>query len=561
MRKFSLLLAVAGVLTCGFAQTTTKPAKSDAKTSVFPPAEQSVAKAVNPENIRAHVRFLASDLLEGRGMGQRGGDTAGEYIATMFATYGLKPLGENGSYTQKVPMVGVKTNPDSTFTITTAKNDAMSLKFRDDIVALNESATPSVDVDAPIVWVGFGITAPEYNWDDYKGLDVKGKVLLMLVNEPPSNDKKFFNGPALTYYGRWTYKYEQAARMGAAGVLLVHQSEMASYGWDVVRNSWGSEHSYLRNSTAPKLKAASWVQYEVAKKLLADSGIDLQQAIEAAGKPGFEGQELKATFKTHLVSTVRPFDSNNIVAELPGSDPSLKDQAVIYSAHYDHLGIDPSKPGDNIYNGAVDNGTGCGILLEIARVFAAAPTRPKRSIVFAAVTAEEQGLLGSEYMGQHSPIPPKNIMLDLNYDALPPIGIPEEVSVSGSERTTFYPYVEETAKAMHLGIIPDAHPGAGHYYRSDHFSFARVGIPGFSINEGQKFEGHDRDWGELQAKDYNENHYHQPSDEYRPEMDFRGDALLAKFGIALGWKAATQPEKIEWVAGDEFEKPRKASEK
>ena len=554
MRKLFLFLAIFGVLTCAFAQTT-------ANTASFPPAEQAIAKAVNPEMMRAHVKYLASDLLEGRGTGQRGGDIAGEYIATMFATYGLKPMGDNGTYMQKVPMVGVQTKPESsTFTVTTAKNEAMSLKFRDQIVAINEGATASVDVDAPIVWVGYGITAPEYNWDDYKGLDVKGKVLLMLVNEPPSNDPKFFKGAALTYYGRWTYKYEQAARMGAAAVILVHQTEMASYGWDVVRNSWGGEHSYLRNTTAPKLKAASWVQYDIAQKLLADSGIDLRHAIEAAGKPGFKGQELKATFKAHIESVVRPFDSSNVIAELPGSDANLKDQAVIYSAHYDHLGIDPTMTGDNIYNGAVDNGTGCGILLELARVFAASPVKPKRSILFAAVTGEEQGLLGSKYMGENSPVPVKNIVLDLNYDALAPIGMPEEVAIGGAERSTFYPFIEQTAKAMHLTIIPDAHPMAGHYYRSDHFSFARVGVPGFSINAGEKFEGHDRACGEAQAKDYNENHYHQPSDEYRPEMDFRGDAYLAKFGIALGWQAATQPSKIEWLPGDEFEKPRKASE-
>lgn len=560
MPKVLLLLAISGVLTCGFAQTEPKATKADTRSAVFPAAEAAVARNINPEVIRAQVKFLASDLLEGRGPGRRGGDIAAEYIAAQFATYGLKPMGDNGTYMQKVPMVGVQTKPDSTFALTTAKDQAMDLKFRDQIVALNEQATPSIDVDAPIVWVGYGITAPEYNWDDYKGLDVRGKVLLMLVNEPPSNDPKFFKGPALTYYGRWTYKYEQAARMGAAGVLLVHQTEMASYGWDVVRNSWGGEHSYLRDTGAPKLKIAAWIQYDVAQKLLADSGIDLQHAIEAAGKPGFKGQPLKATFKAHIESTVRPFDSNNVIAELPGSDAKLRDQAVIYSAHYDHLGIDPSKPGDNIYNGAVDNGTGCGILLDIAEAFSEARVRPKRSILFASVTGEEQGLLGSEYMGKHPPIPDKDIVLDLNYDALLPIGVPQEVSVSGAERTSFYSYVEEAAKAMHLGIVSDTHPGAGHYYRSDHFSFARVGIPSFSIAEGQKFEGHDRDWGEAQARDYNQNHYHQPSDEYRPDMDFRGNALMAKFGIALGWQAANQPQLIDWERGDEFEKARLASQ-
>jgi Zn-dependent M28 family amino/carboxypeptidase len=555
MHKIFLPLALTGVLTCGFAQTS-----SHSEKKAFPP-DVIAENHVNPENIRAHVRFLSHDLLEGRGTGQRGGDIAAEYIGTMFATYGLKPAGDNGSYLQKVPMVGIKTKPTSSFDVVMSNNATMKLKQQDEIVAMDETGNAADEIDAPMVWVGYGITAPEYNWDDYKGLDVKGKVLLMLVNEPPSTDEKFVKGRALTYYGRWTYKYEQAARMGAVGVILVHQSDMASYGWDVVRNSWGGERSYLRNDSAPKLKAASWVQYGVAQKILSDSGIDILQAIDEAGKPGFKRRELKAKFKAHVESAVRPFDSNNVVAELPGSDAKLKEQAVMYSAHYDHLGIDPTKTGDNIYNGAADNATGCGILLEIARVLAASAVKPKRSILFAAVTAEEQGLRGSEYLGKHPPIPARNISLDVNYDDVPPIGTPEEVQVSGAERTTFYPAVQQTAKEFKLTIVPDTRPEAGHYYRSDHFSMARVGVPAFSVNEGDKFAGHDRAWGEKQAQDYNKNRYHQPSDEYRPEMDFTGDARMAKFGIALGWKAANQAMPVEWQPGDEFEKARKASEK
>src|SRR5450631_3687661 len=250
-------------------------------------------ETITPEHIRWHVRYLSHDLLEGRGTGQRGGDIAAEYIATQFAEYGLKPACDHGTYMQKVPLVGITTLPETQFSLNPKQGEAMHLKPLDEYVAFDQTQQPESNVDADIVWVGYGITAPEYNWDDYKGLDVKGKVLLMLVNEPPSNDKKFFNGPALTYYGRWTYKYEQAARMGAAVVILVHQSEMASYGWDVVRNSWGGEHSYLRNTNAPKLKVASWVQNEYARKLLADSGMDLQRAIEEAGKRGFKAQELK----------------------------------------------------------------------------------------------------------------------------------------------------------------------------------------------------------------------------------------------------------------------------
>jgi Zn-dependent M28 family amino/carboxypeptidase len=261
-----------------------------------------------------------------------------------------------------------------------------------------------------------------------------------------------------------------------------------------------------------------------------------------------------------MVSNVRHFESNNVLAILPGSDRKLKDEAVIYTAHYDHLGIRPDMPGDNIYNGAADNATGCGILLELARALSVAKDRPARSMIFAAVTAEEQGLLGSEYLGKHPPVPAGKIALDLNYDDVQPIGSPEEVEVSGAERTTFYPWVQAMAKEFRLAIRPDARPEAGHFYRSDHFSLARVGIPSFSINQGMKFKGHDEAWGLAQDKEYTEKHYHQPSDEYHPEMDFVGDAAMARFGFALGWEAASFTRLIGWQKGDEFEAARLKSQ-
>jgi Zn-dependent M28 family amino/carboxypeptidase len=462
---------------------------------------------------------------------------------------------------QKVPMVGIATEDGTTFSLDPAKGQPMNLRNREDFVAMDETGKTSTDIDADLVWIGYGIDAPEFNWNDYKDADVKGKVLFMMVNEPPSDDPKFFNGKALTYYGRWTYKYEEAARKGAAGVILIHKTEMASYGWDVVRNSWSGERSYLRDDPAPKLKVASWVQLEVARKLAQDCGMDLNQMMAAAQKPGFKAQPLPAKLKAHIISKVRPFDSQNVVAELPGTDTKLRNQGVMYSAHYDHLGIVPGMPGDNIYNGARDNATGVGIVLEIARAYSQASQRPRRSIYFASVTAEEQGLRGSEYFGKHPPVPAKDISLDLNYDDVPPLGVPQEVTVAGAERTNFYSTVESTAKQFKLGIVPDANPGAGHYYRSDHFSLARVGIPAFSINEGEKYEGHDREWGQQEAKRFVANDYHHPSDEYHPEMDFRGDAVMAQFGIALGWQAADQANTVGWQPGDEFAKARTASEK
>ncbi|MGH9499557.1 MAG: M28 family peptidase [Terriglobales bacterium] len=516
----------------------------------------SAMQRINPERIRAHVRFLSHDLLEGRGTGARGGDIAAEYMATQFALEGLKPMGDNGTYMQKVPMVGITPQPQTAFSFVPANRAAINLKALEQYVAYDQTQQAESAVDAQIVYVGYGIEAPEYNWDDYKGVDVRGKVLLMLVNEPPSDDVKFFKGSALTYYGRWTYKYEEAARKGAVGAILIHQTDMASYPWEVVRNSNSGEKAFLKLEAAPELKVAAWIQFDAAKMLADAAGLDLAKMLADARSRNFRPVALSVKLKAHMVSRVRPFESNNVVAMLPGADRKLKTEAVLYTAHYDHLGIRPDMPGDNIYNGAKDNATGCGILLEVARAYAEAMQRPARSILFASVTAEEQGLLGSEYLGKHPPIPAGNISLDMNFDDVPPLGSPEEVEVSGAERTTFYPVVTVMAKTFRLAIRPDSRPEAGHYYRSDHFSLARVGIPAFSINEGLKYKGHDMAWGQAQADEYTAKHYHQPSDEYRSDMDFTGDAVIARFGFALGWMAATEVKEVGWQKGDEFEAAR-----
>jgi Zn-dependent M28 family amino/carboxypeptidase len=559
MRASVIVLFVLGLLNISAAQSSHKHARSSTDSVRLPGAAFVAMQKIDPERIRAHVRYLSHDLLEGRGTGQRGGDIAAEYIATQFALYGLKPVGDNGTYMQKVPMVGITPQPETTFSLVSGRGDAKSLTPLDDYVAYDQTQQPQSDVDAEIVYVGYGIEAPEYKWDDYKGIDVRGKVLLMLVNEPPSDDVNFFKGKALTYYGRWTYKYEEAARNGAVGAILIHQTDMASYPWEVVRNSNSGEKSYLRLDGAPKLKVASWVRFDVAKQMATTAGMNLDKMMADARSRDFHPVTLSVKLKAHMVSKSRPFESNNVLAMLPGSDAKLRSEAVLYTAHYDHLGIRPEMPGDNIYNGANDNATGCGILLELARTYAEAAQRPHRSILFASVTAEEQGLLGSEYLGKHPPVPAGKISIDLNYDDVPPLGSPEEVEVSGAERTTFYPEVEAMAKTFRLTIRPDSRPEAGHYYRSDHFSLARVGIPSFSINEGTKYKGHDAAWGMQQAEEYTSKHYHQPSDEYHPSMDFTGDAAMARFGFVLGWEAASQTKLVGWRKGDEFEAARMKS--
>ncbi len=513
---------------------------------------------IRPGNIETQVRFLSHDFLEGRGTGQRGGDLAAEYIATQFALYGLKPAGENGTYMQKVPLVGITPGPDTTFALAPDKGESMNLKPLDDYVAYDQTQQPASDIDAPIVFVGYGIEAPEYNWDDYKGMDVKGKVLLMLVNQP-TDDPKIFHGKTLTYYGRWTYKYEEAARKGAVAAILIHKTDMASYGWEVVRNSNSGEKSFLK-AEGPQLKAASWISLEVAKKLASTAGMNIDKMMTDARSRDFRPVALPVRLKAHMSSKVRPFVSDNVIGILPGADARLKNEAVIYTAHYDHFGIRPDMKGDNIFNGAMDNATGCGILLELARVFGESKQHPRRSILFASVTAEEQGLLGSQYLGEHPPIPAGKITLDLNFDNILPLGSPEEVQVSGAERTTFYPVVQATAKEFRFGIRPDPRPEAGHYYRSDHFSLARVGVPGFTVDQGTKFKGHDAAWGLAQRDDYVAHRYHQPSDEYHPGMDWISDASIARFGFALGWEAANQGAEVSWKKGDEFEKARLASQ-
>ena len=534
-----------------------------------------VEASINPDKIRAHVQFLSDDLLEGRYPGLRGGELAAKYIATQFALYGLKPAGDNGTYFQNINFVGMKAKPDeTTLTLIPSSGNAIPLTYAADYVVFNPSLSPIVDIDAPLIFVGYGATAPEFNWDDYKGADVKGKVIVCIVGDPPSDDPKFFGGKALTYYGRWTYKFEQAARMGAVGALIIHKTELASYGWDVVKNSNTSEKTFLRDDKNPQLQAASWIQLDVAKKLFTAAGLDFDQQFAAAGKPGFKAVDLPIRLKAHVSSTVRPFQSPNVVGIFPASPrpdkrgrtpaalpPSFQDQAILYTAHYDHLGFVPGKEGDNIYNGAADNATGVGMILELARAWSHLRGTLPHSVIFSAVTAEEQGLLGSQYLGQNPPIPAAQIALDINYDMILPIGVPLETNVNGAQRTSFFPEVEKTAKAFNLATVPDPRPEAGSYYRSDHFSLSRVGIPAFSVEAGTLYQGHDRPWGVAKFQDFEDHDYHNFSDNFRPGWDFSGNARLIQFGMDLGWQVITAKKPIAWNEGDEFEPARLASQK
>ena len=508
--------------------------------------------AISAARIREQTKFLASDLLEGRGVGARGGQLATEYIATQLALTGAKPAGPNGSYFQDVPLVGIETQPNATLAAS-AGGKALEFRWLDDFVGVSQQQTPETRFDGDIVFVGHGISAPEWKWDDFKGVDVRGKVLLLFTNEPPSNDPKFFEGRALTYYGRWTYKYEEGLRRGARGVIILHTTPTAGYGWDVVRNSWGRESPFVKLAPgAPALALQGWITREAGEKLVALAGKSVDELLAASDKPDFRPIDLGIRIRGSLPSKVRDLATRNVAAIVPGSDPKLKDEVVIFSAHWDHLGIGTPVNGDAIYNGAVDNATGCAILLELARAWAALPQKPRRSAMFLSVTAEEGGLRGSEYYAAHPLIPNAKTAIDLNFDAIFPWGRALDVVLTGAERTNVFPLAQQIAKRVGLAVAPDEHPEQGHYFRSDHFSFAHAGVPAFTIGTATRYAGKPEDFARKAYEEFNAKHYHQPSDEFQADWDFTALEQAAQYAFLLGRDIANQDRLPDWRPGDQF---------
>ncbi len=514
---------------------------------------------ISGSRIRTHTKFLADDLLEGRGVGARGGKLTTAYLAGQFALIGAKPAGDSGTYFQKVPLVGVETLPGARLAAV-SKGKTLPLRWLDDFVGGSERQTTLDHFDAEAVFVGHGIVAPEFGWDDFKGVDVKGKILVLFTNEPPSEDKNFFGGKSLTYYGRWTYKYEQAVRMGALGVIILHTPATAGYGWNVVRNSWAREEPYVKLKPGePALALAGWVSQEAAQKLATIAGKTLVELEKQSNSRDFRPFSLKFRFRGRIPSKVRELDTENVVALIEGSDPARKPEAVVFSAHWDHLGIGMPVKGDRIYNGAVDNATGCAMLLEVARAWAALEPKPRRSALFIATTAEEGGLRGSEYYAANPIVPPGKIAVGLNFDAYLPLGRTKDVVLNGVNRTTFWPVAQDVAARMGLKIVPDSGNGQGAFYRSDHFPLAKAGVPAFSVNMGSEFYGKLEGFAASFEQKYGANSYHQPSDEYNEQWDFSGLEFVARFGFALGMEAANMDALPTWNAEDEFRTVREQS--
>jgi Zn-dependent M28 family amino/carboxypeptidase len=521
--------------------------------------ERKALVFITPDLIRSHIAFLSDDLLEGRGTGTRGDRLAEMYIATQFALLGLQPGAADGSYLQKVPIVGLEVNPGM---VLWARAGAKTERFKyyDEFVTFSDVREPTVAVtNAEVVFVGYGIVAPEQRWDDFKNVNVKGKILLMMNDEPKSDDPKVFGGKARTYYGRWDYKYEIAAKRGATGAIIIHTTESAGYPWKVVQSSWSGEQFSLADVREPQLKISGWMTEDATRRLVSLSGKDLDVLRKSAESRKFSPVPLGVTLSDTIANTIRHLETANVLGLLRGSDPEKQQEVVVYTAHHDHLGIGTPLKGDSIYNGARDNASGVSLVLAIATSFAEGAPRPKRSVLFAAVGGEEAGLLGSEYYVTHPTFPLSSIVADINIDEANIYGPTRDIQMIGKGRSTLDVVVEGVAKELGMVVVPDQAPEQGYFYRSDQFSFAKVGVPVAYFDAGVDVIGKPPGWGEEQHKKFNAEDYHQPSDEIKQWWDYRGAVQQADFTFMLGYRLANAAKIPQWNRGDEFEAARKKS--
>jgi len=521
--------------------------------------------AIEEGRLRRHIEVLSSDAFEGRAPGSPGEEKSVAYLIEQFQQAGLQPGGLQGSWTQEVPILGVKSTVTARFS---TANDPGELGFPQDIVAWSPRLVPTVEVKpSEMVFVGYGITAPEYGWDDYRGIDVRGKTVVILVNDPPIPDpqnpaqlnERMFKGMAMTYYGRWTYKLEEAGRRGAAAALIIHETKPAAYPWFVVVNSWGRERFDLEGDKSPKVDIAGWISHERAQRLFAANGTTYEAAKAAAIQPGFRAQTLqeKAAFTAQNVH--RPVKSKNVLALLPGSSPRKRDEWLIYTAHWDHLGRNPQLEGDQIFNGALDNASGTGGLLEIARALASTTPRPPRTVLFLAVTAEEQGLLGSAYYAAHPVHPLARTVANLNMDVLNQWGRTRDVRVVGAGNSTLEAVLERAARKQGRIVKPESHPEHGTFYRSDHFEFMKLGLPALYPKAGDEYRDRPPGYGESKVTEFINRDYHKVSDEIKSDWDLAGAVEDLELLRAVGEEVARDRRWPQWLPGAEFKAARDRS--
>ena len=555
MHRTFVLLAFAGAVACTKGDA---PATQSAGSAEALPAE--ALAAIDTATLMQHIRVLAHDSLMGRQPGTAGETKAVAYIEGQFKAIGLEPGNPDGTYEQKVPLVGItpKNSPSLTFTKGSATK---TLKWHDDYVAWTKHVAPSASLDkSELVFAGYGVEAPEFNWDDFKGTDVTGKTIVVLVNDPPLADTTQFGGPRMTYYGRWTYKYEQGMKHKAAGVLIVHETERAGYPFGVVQGKTGEQFDLVTpDKNMSRSAVEGWITVEQARALMTMAGQDFDSLKARAATREFKPVPLGVTASVKIDNALRTIDSHNVVAKLTGSDASLKDDYVIYTAHWDHFGIGEKINGDSIYNGADDNASGVAGLLTVAKAFRAMKTPPKRSILFISVTGEEQGLLGSQYYAVTPLYPLAHTAANINMDELNTWGPTKDITVIGLGNSELDDYARAAATEQGRVLRPDAEPEKGFYYRSDHFNFAKVGVPAFDPEGGIDYVGKPAGYGRQKRDEFTTNDYHKPSDEIKPGWDMSGAVQDLDLFTTMGYRIANASKLPEWRTGNEFKAMRDKS--
>jgi Zn-dependent M28 family amino/carboxypeptidase len=522
------------------------------------PQEHAAAELISAARMRSHIRFLSSDLTEGRGPATRGDQLAETYIATQMEGLGLEPGGADGGWFQPFDVVGILSHPPDTLSVK-GPGGASDFKYKDDFMAVSGVEEPRSRLDnAEIVFVGYGIVAPEYNWDDYKGADLKGKILLMM-NDNPDSFPKLSGKKTRLYYGRWDYKFAIAAKQGAAAAIIIHTTPSAGYPWQVIQSSWSGEKFSLPSSGEPVVQVEAWTTDAASHTIARLGGQDLDALRDAAQKKEFKPVPLGVSLSLDFNNDVQKKRTANVIGRLRGSDPVLSKDAVIYTAHHDHLGMrPPTKPGeDTIYNGAVDNASGVASMLTIAEAFTRLHTAPRRTLYFAAVAGEEQGLLGSQYLARHPPVPSGRLAANINIDGINIWGRTHDVVMIGLGKSNLDDYIRALAQMQGRVLNGDPEPDKGYFYRSDQLSFARIGVPAAFFDAGIETIGKPPGFGKAARDQYEEKDYHQPSDELRPDWDFSGAIEDAQLLFYLGAKVANAARMPAWKPGDEFEAVRK----
>ena len=521
---------------------------------------QPALETITPDGLLAHIKILASDEFEGRAPGTKGEELSVKYIADQFKQIGLRPGNPDGTYTQEVPLAGITSEPRMSFSV---GDKTVDLKYPDGFVASSARLKPEIKIDkSDVIFVGYGVVAPEYGWDDYKDVDVRGKTLLMLIGDPPVPDPKYpaklddkmFKGKAMTYYGRWTYKYEIAAQKGAAASIIIHETEPAAYPWQVVRSSWGKENFELDNpnKNMDAISVRSWITLEVAKKLFTDCGQDFDALKKSAITKEFRPVTFNAKANIDIKQQIRSFKSHNVIGKLEGNDPKLKDEYVIYTAHWDHLGRHPELQGDQIFNGAIDNASGVASVIQLAASFKKLNPPPKRSVLFMDTTAEEAGLLGAKYYAEHPLYPLEKTLADINIDGINPWGKTHDLEDLTDRNSSLDDLLGQAAARQGRVMKPSSEPEKGGFYRVDSFEFAKAGVPVLHAARGIEIIGKPPEYGKQKRDEFVAKHYHQPSDEVDPTWDLSGAVQDIQLLFEVGYQVANGDKFPEWKPDSEF---------